>query len=447
MSEIPHARLAVLAGPLAGLILAMLAGCATTGPIAVENQQPFDGLQHLLLHDVPPDGGLNIFFVHGMRADADAPQTAIRAQIAQRLNLTLLANDAPVALLGDKAPPVMLDGRPLWTDQQWNESRPYLDIARYAGPGGRRVNIYSLNYWPPLVFIKCTALVAADSHLTGPSDISNYCRDRERTVVADAPASNEPAWGNKMLKTQLMIWGFGDAAVVMSPFKRVIRAATREALAREMIDLVSHSGPRAQFSGAEISGEFNALANQRFALVTESLGGYVAFDALTSDASGDLGASDNPLIHELAPLSATVLCRSVQAHLLANQIDLLSISDISVADAAADNSLGTTGLAETCAKITARLARPNGGVGAARPVWTGLRIVAYHDPNDQLTFYNRHGPNFEVTNVVAPFANTWIPFLVVDPLGAHVGQETDKRILDMVAFGSDGVTVGKSEAR
>ena len=184
-----------------------------------------------------------------------------------------------------------------------------------------------------------------------------------------------------------------------------------------------------------------------FALVTESLGGYVAFDALTSDASGDLGASDNPLIHDLAPLSATVLCRSVQAHLLANQIDLLSISDISVADAAADNSLGTTGLAETCAKITARLARPNGGVGAARPVWTGLRIVAYHDPNDQLTFYNRHGPNFEVTNVVAPFANTWIPFLVVDPLGAHVGQETDKRILDMVAFGSDGVTVGKSEAR
>ena len=85
-------------------------------------------------------------------------------------------------------------------------------------------------------------------------------------------------------------------------------------------------------------------------------------------------------------------------------------------------------------------------------------IVGYHDPSDLLTFYLVHPPtgakysfesqlNTRMINVVAPFAEEAIPFFLADPLEAHSpGQEVDRRIEDMVSFGSNGCEANKGPA-
>jgi hypothetical protein len=67
--------------------------------------------------------------------------------------------------------------------------------------------------------------------------------------------------------------------------------------------------------------------------------------------------------------------------------------------------------------------------------------VAYHDPNDLLTYYTSDQPgevgamNMNTINVVSPFAKVWVPFVVADPIGAHTDQANQKAIMDMVVCG------------
>lgn len=419
-------RAAGLKFVVAALLLAAataLGGCVTHGPVAVAPNQAFKGIADLLA-DTPEGGSLNILVAHGMRADSDQNQVDVRNHLARRLNLTLREKPEPRILLKDEWPRVFIGGDEVWKKEDWPRDAPYVDIAIYSAPGDRTVAFYSFNYWKPLARIKCRELIRYDTNLLGPSSRSDWCVRELHEAMPKSAQSTKPLVGNKWLKSEIMDWGFGDATIVMSKFEGVIRAAAREAMAVEIADVASRkarvqlemSGDQAVFQQALDSKD------QRYAIITQSLGGFVLLDALTTPASSDaIGRQD--LLHASAP--ENILCRAQQFHMLANQVTLLRLSQMTV-------GLGEGAKAACPASPARQQARKN----SDEPI----QVVAYHDPNDQLTFYNA-GSSTEATlgvttiNVVAPFAPIWVWFLAADPSAAHDGQKKNVRIMDMVALG------------
>ncbi|WP_374573729.1 hypothetical protein [Phenylobacterium sp.] len=408
---------------------ATLCGCATTGPVAIRPDQSLKGVADLL-NDTPPGGSLNILVAHGMRADEDQDQADVRGHLAQKLHLTLQGAPRQVLLLEKERPSVRIDGNEVWkTDADWGRDLPYVDVAIYDAPGGKHVAFYSFNYWRPLARIKCRELIAYDAHLIGPSDRSRWCRDFMHEPMPGKAEATTPLVGNKWLKSEIMDWGFGDATIVMSKFEAVIRTAARDAMAVEISD-VSRRVAALHPDRARGRPSIEALdePDQRFAVITESLGGFVLLDALAAPASADELATPAPTdtadqTRDLRLTAAeNILCRTQQFHMLANQITLLRLSQMQV-------GLGGAEMKSCLTSQVRPLSKPS------------IEVVAYHDPNDQLTFYNA-SPATEMLlgvptiNVVAPFTRIWLWFLVADPAMAHDGQKRNGRIMDMVAMGS-----------
>jgi hypothetical protein len=414
--------------------------CTEIGPVAVKGpdpQQPshnaFPGLANLL-GEVPSGGSLNVFVIHGMRTSADESEFNLRESIAKRLNLTLEKQQQQVLPMA--RPDIVLHGKSLWdgraatgtwspcaSSQLGDCDAPYLDINTYTAPGDRKVVFYSLNYWGTLVWIKCTQMVAPDTQLTGDFTLlglgnAEYCNKRFKPAPGIAPgekaASSPPQLLDHAIKNLIMVWGFGDAAIVMSGYEKVLREEVRLGLAAEREDVAQRM--HAPFSDA------NKQQFQRYAMISESLGSYILMDTLGYAADDDL----------------YILCRSSQVHMLANQISLLRLSQIRATTA-----------------LTGGVEKPETASDPAphQQCWgaPGSRaVVAYHDPSDLLTFYVPP-PGLQPAyvqqlqakniNVVVPFAPLYVPGVLANPVQAHSGgQEQDQRIQDMVSFGSDGTS-------
>jgi len=183
-------------------------------------------------------------------------------------------------------------------------------------------------------------------------------------------------------------------------------------------------------AGTSALDDARVRSTQQYAIITESLGSYVLLDALAA-----AGTPNNGIVaHQIA-------CRASQIHMLANQVAMLRLSRTRVR-AAPD-----TPLAQDEALLGPSPTQPKNCSNDASP---RPYVVGYHDPSDLLTFYLFHPPagapysfetqlNTTMINVVAPFAPEIVPFVLADPDQAHVsGQETDRRIQNMVSFGSNG---------
>jgi hypothetical protein len=325
------------------------------------------------------------------------------------------------------------------------------------------VVFYSLNYWGVLVWLKCDQLNRADMLLIGDHDAllegnATYCNQRfagrPNFPIPTTPVSSPPLLVDHTIKNFVMDWGFPDAVITISGYRRVLNQAVRAALQAETNDVIDRYQKRhpnmvrmrqpGQDSSPTALDEPNLQQAEAYAVVTESLGSYVVLDALqwSSDLTG------NP---------ENLICRASQIHMLANQMSLLRLSRIRVIPPAA------------AAPAAAAPERAASGEGSAPPSpgncppppptqtnpWRPY-IVGYHDPSDLLTFYMYH-PGADATHsfehqmqsqmisVVAPYAPEAIPFVLADPWQAHSqGQETDPRIQDMVSFGSDGNVPNKS---
>ena len=144
-----------------------------------------------------------------------------------------------------------------------------------------------------------------------------------------------------------------------------------------------------------------------------------------------------------------VVCGASQVHMFANQLALLRLSELNVTG---PNGVDLTKGGTPAAAINPseqhrshffRGCDPQSGGGASKlaGAFGAQQVVAYHDPNDLLTYYTSDQPgdtgdkNLNTTNVVSPFATIWVPFLLVDPIGAHTGHGKQKLIMDMVVCG------------
>jgi hypothetical protein len=250
-----------------------------------------------------------------------------------------------------------------------------------------------------------------------------------------------------------------DAVIATSSFRTVLRQAVREA----MTYALSETQWR-EVMDAAVSDDVNEMDlrrtqfwNTRFAFITESLGSYVVHDALLQSTSTTPAAvaersalePDAMARRKQAIAPRIVVCGASQVHMFANQLALLRLSELNVAKVNAQDLSGSGASAAAAASV--ERGRSHFFRGCPRPseeatagshgAYGAQQVVAYHDPNDLLTYYASDQPgdtgsaNLNTTNVVSPFAKVWVPFLVADPIGAHTDQANQKVIMDMVVCG------------
>jgi len=133
----------------------------------------------------------------------------------------------------------------------------------------------------------------------------------------------------------------------------------------------------------------------------------------------------------------------------AQYADSLRLSELNVseantpaASANAESAIATASVEKGRSHFFRGCPRPsNESTTKSHGQFGAQQVVAYHDPNDLLTYYTSDQPgdmgaaNLNTTNVVSPFSKIWVPFLVADPIDAHTDQANQKIIMDMVVCG------------
>jgi hypothetical protein len=412
----------------------VLTGCIARGPTVVEPDIPFAGIEQVL-REPDSDAQLNIMMVHGMGADVDQDHDDIIKALQPRLQLESVTDTPEIfPLVSTALPSISLGGTKLWTDlEEWQKAAPRLRIRRYRATSGQTVNVYSFEYWHSLVRLKCRLLVAEDARVIGSTSVSEYCRDHGYSNPR-ARMGGKPLLFNRRLKAEVVEWGFGDAVIAVSGFREILRQAIREAMALQLMDAIKQASlqaePRDGIQGLQsLLGTSNS---PRFAIITRSLGSYVLLDALehwkvSSSLTSQFNLSADLVALQMAA-PALVVCNARQVHMLANQFALLQLSEITVDDDSAP-TVGISSL-EKCEEFAS--------VAGLSPSRQPIQVVAYHEPNDLLSFYvkdeGEHG-TFTFTNVISSYAKVWIPWLVANPADAHTGQGRIGQLMDFLAFG------------
>jgi hypothetical protein len=423
-----------------GLIL-LLAGCA--GNPAASPDRHFSGLRDIVTA-LPPGGTLDLFLVHGMRADADQTYDDVISAINERLPIEKDGDPEKKLLVTMDVPTVTLDGVPVFSADNWPRFEPYVVVARYLTKDHQHhINFYKLNYWPAIALMKCLFIVSPDTLVVGSSDRATYCAGEPWNATVNNRLSGAPEWGNQWLKTEIVEWGLADAVIATSDFRRILHRTVREALVMALNAARTREGIQEDSTdevGDKELEQFRQKDRTRFAFITQSLGSYVVHDALyaTDDPARSHGEAIAPYV---------VICGATQVHMFANQLALLRFSELHVADgkssrraepeAAGGEKPGKSHFFRGCQNQSGDSAAKRGTEFAAQ------QVVAYHDPNDLLTYYTSDRPgyigdkNADTTNVVVPFAGTIVPFLLANPVQAHTAQPTSRVIVDSVVCGHE----------
>jgi hypothetical protein len=447
-----------------------LTACGSSGPIAVDPDRNFAGLG-AIVNDLPDGGTLDIFLVHGMRADKPQTYADVIAAVTHRLQLEEIpdaASAAPVSLV-DPAPDITLDGIPVFNAGNWHEYGPRVSIARYASKRGNKrvnVNFYRFEYWQALAYMKCAFVIAPDTRVVGESPRSRFCSSPPYTDKLGSRLSTSPEFGNRWLKTEIMEWGLADATIATSAYRAILRQAVQEMLAMSLQEALAR-GHLDDPTDTDAQHELKRVEDSqmtRFAFISESLGSYVIHDALTasllasSAAPGpapapapapapDAQRTTAPSLKTVATI--VVVCGASQVHMFANQLALLRLSELRVVhgrdgDARASSSQG--GVVDDNVPGRSHFFRgcptPEGPKPTSAAGQFGAeQVVAYHEPNDLLTYYTSDRPGFvgdanrNTINVVVPYTTKWVYFLLADPSKAHTDQPQQPAIMDMVVCG------------
>jgi hypothetical protein len=284
-------------------------------------------------------------------------------------------------------------------------AEPYLERMSFSY-GSHPVDIYEVSYWPLLNYMKCRYLVGVDTALIGTqTEAYRLCESRFPRSVDGAqrtPGSPPTARANKVVKSRLFEWGFGDAVLSTGP--------VGDAVHRSIISALDCVARDHDADGVTI-------------IITESLGSYLLIEALL-DA--------NPTAEQARAIDFVANADSI--YMLANQWALLSLADI-----AEDGRGPITAQRLNALLLERRTARgenaiPEHGIG---------QIVAFNDPNDVLTYQTPEyfedvtgalegdetpQPVINVTIAVTP---TYLG-LIANPIAAHLNYRADADVLDLM---------------
>jgi hypothetical protein len=367
-----------------------------------------------------------------MRADEPQTHQALIDAISHKLGLKQVREESISLHVSEVLPQIYLGDKQVWDAEsapQWKDVAPSLRVERFekGDNNSKKVNFYLLDYWPSLVNLKCRYIVSSDSFLVGSSRISKYCASSiyaDHRVKVHENLGAKPEIANGFAKTEIVEWGLADAVIATSGFRYVLRQAMREAIAQEFMD------------------EPDSSSTASFAIISESLGSYVVLDAAlnspltirSAQRSANL-TSYYTSAEGLAAAPRDLLCSADQWHLLANQIPLLRLSDLHYRDPSAA-TLSFNSLNELCGARDAPLA----ALGQ-REQPTSTQVVAYHEPNDLLTFYNDDSTRetdtggFQYTDVISSYSTVYVPWLIANPAQAHTDQMSSRDVVEIMING------------
>ena len=206
---------------------------------------------------------------------------------------------------------------------------------------------------------------------------------------------------NGEIKSTLLNDCLADAIVYLGPQGQTIREAFRAALNRVAVI-------RAQ------------TTERPLFLISESLGSKILTDAL-------VGHQDKPeAVRALRSLAATR-----QIFMAANQLPLLGLADSASAKARVAAPSPIHQLKDAIERERSKLPSTD---AAAQPLSAPIRIVAFTDPNDLLSYTLPEDGDRQTTNVIVSNGDALLG-QIENPATAHQGYLDNERVWELIACG------------
>ena len=338
----------------------------------------FEGLK-TALDRTKSKGTLRLLLVHGMTRHEPGWSSTLVTGITTRLQLL---RDAGA------------DSRTNFSLQ--NHPMGELRISQFTNSGATsRLRVYELTW----------------SEITQPwkekqfgNDESEFHR-KERVLV------------NRSLKSGIMNDGFGDAVLYAGSFRQHMQYPIMQAVMRMLADQPD--------------------PDDEVAIITTSLGSYMTLDTLARMSRGFKIMGEAPFKPERV---RDLLDQITQIFMLANQVPLLELSEVSNPPGgvrATNNLPGLQGFLQVRKEVRQKKANPKQDV----PRWK-LRIVAFSDPNDLLTYplgpqdvANEGELDVSVRNVTVSVERHAILGIFAWPLTAHTGHDKSDKVLELIVNG------------
>lgn len=431
--------------------------------------------------NAPDHHPVHILYVHGIDQVGAGDSALLRTSVCKKLNLCAAGDwkNAGVEFadkgeFADGAPPpaLMYLGSPVWNNQEeWHAAAPFvvhweIHLRRHAA----LLILDEINWWPAVLALKCRHIVASEAYLAGPDrNLINVCSEQASQEPdglgrffpwipaedAEKLAAVQPrgALVNRKLKASLVDWGLSDVLLTTGPMSGILRDGIRQLMAKSAAFDPNAAGGA---GAGDAPGSYNwraqlnsgAKLDQEFVGVTHSLGGYLLFNVLTTE---NADATDPQLAAAEAQRAAAensaieyIFGRMSLVYLLANQLEMLEITNLEEGPANLPAAFNSRGLAapppppptnpaanfrslvdhwqDLQTEFQAAL-DPNDAAARRK-----LQVVAWSDPSDGLTWRVPRIGNVDVVNLYAQNAPHWF-WLFESPSKAHSDYAENKDIL------------------
>ncbi|NBR87771.1 MAG: hypothetical protein EBT61_20100 [Verrucomicrobia bacterium] len=372
-----------LAVRLCFLIIAAVTFTSCTCLNVKKVEGDFDGLK-AALNRTQSKGTLRLLLVHGMTDHQAGWSSNLVSGLTTRLHLVL----DPAS--GSKT-----------TYKRQTQSMGTVQVSQFTNSlATSKLRVYELTW----------------SDVTRPWKTNQFTNDESHAH------QSERVWVNRRLKTSLMNDGFGDAVLYAGHFRENMQYPIMRAVAQMLDDGLN--------------------PDDEVAIVTTSLGSYMTLDTLARMSQGF------PILNEATVQTDEVhrlIQQTTQLFMLANQIPLLELSDVSnrldVATSPKSASMkashGLKGFLSERQKVLQAVSSPN--FDTAR--WK-LRVVAISDPNDILSYplaakdvANSNPLDVSVLNVLISVERYAILGVFAWPKTAHAGHDKSSGVLDLMVNG------------
>jgi hypothetical protein len=419
---------------------------------------------------------LHILYVHGIGATGPGDSSLLRQSICKFLkDCTSPAGDFKGREFADqgefglnaKWPTLTYMGAPIWSSQvEWNASAPFVDhwvISRKAKNGSAKsILVDELNWWPLVFPLKCRNILVNEAALAGTDgtflddcaqqvpDPGTSGRFDSYPWISSTEAKNlesersRAVFANRMVKVDLMDWGFSDAMMAVGPMRQLLIDSIRQLLLKS----VQASGEAPAVAGSFTSSAGRS-AGTEYIVISHSLGSFLVFSALNlSGPDADASMARSNLDPALAANTFDyVMQHTSQVYFFANQVPLLELAMLG-------GGTSTSGGANHALAVPSQPGSPSGSSDPEPPnyvadlsKWTSERtafiqshptvtatnaekpqIVAWSDPNDLLSWHVPDLAGATVVNLYAKNSFRWF-WLFENPLGAHDNYAKNNQVI------------------
>ena len=382
---------------------------------------------------------VKIFLVHGMsHSDSTWADDFIRA-FADRLQVSV-----PLCTADNK---ISIAASP-WPDDP-------AKLCVVSGSVGQTEYVFYALQWSPLTDpYKCTKPFLSDRGANDPIASTDHPPSNLLCGATSLAFPKRRAVVNGAIKDHVLDDGFPDVLVYLAPkFQHFFWDVVSEGLCRMYSNdpwttaCVATAANAPVGCGADVPAP---TSNQRFVFITHSLGANILLDTLSENLKCEKGVSPNPGM-KLGTAIATSFERPTPYYMLANQYVLLQLHKATKDDFRSRRATAALQASPPAfdirnhpffARLAARQRSQSREPGGGRPNLE-VDLVAFSDPNDDLTFLLPSGPppidGITVQNVFVRDAWEYF-FLLEDPDGAHVNyfrKPAEGRILDVIVCGMD----------